>query len=83
MSWIKGDDAVEQSHFNYLEELRQSGIVNMLGAASYLRNAFPDDFEPKQGFHDGPAGAVLCRWMKLHDDPERVLAEKPAVPEER
>lgn len=77
MSWIKGDNPKEQKHFNYLEELRQSGATNMYGAGPYLRAAFPRDFPAKQGFLDKPVSAVLTRWMKLHDDPARVLEAKP------
>jgi hypothetical protein len=72
MSYIKADNPKEQKHFDYLEELRQSGDTNMFGAAPYLRAEFPRDFSPKRGFHDDEAGAVLAKWMKLHDDPSRI-----------
>ena len=79
MSWIKADNPKEQKHFNYLEELRQSGATNMWGAASWLRGAFPRDFPAKVGFHDKPCGDVLLKWMKLHDDKTRVLPEMAAI----
>lgn len=77
MSYIKADSPREQKHFNYLEELRQSGETNMWGAAPYLRAEFPEDFPVKRGFHDEACGAVLTKWMKLHDDPGRVVESPP------
>jgi hypothetical protein len=77
VSWIKADSPTEQKHFNYLEELRQSGVTNMFGAGPYLRHSFPRDFPPKEGFHDKAAGEALGKWMKLHGDPARVLPSKP------
>jgi len=79
MSWIKADNPQEQKHFNYLEELRKDGDTNMYGAAPYLRARFPEDFPPKRGFHDKPCGAVLKKWMDLHNKPDRVLDVMPKV----
>lgn len=44
MSYIKADNPFEQKHFDYLEELRQSGATDMYGAAPYLVEAYPEDF---------------------------------------
>jgi hypothetical protein len=79
MAWIKGDNPKEQKHFNFLEELRQSGVTNMFGAGAYLRREFPGDLPPQKGFHDDAAGSVLARWMKFHDHPDRLLTDKPVV----
>lgn len=83
MSWIKADSPKEQKHFNYLEELRQSGVTNIWGASSWLRNAFPRDLKPKIGFYDKPASEVLAKWMKLHGDPTRILTTRPEVTQRR
>lgn len=45
-------------YFQYLERLRESGIVNMFGAIPYLQREFPE-----LGFDDAKAKAVLCAWM--------------------
>jgi hypothetical protein len=68
VSYIKADNAREQEYFDYLEELRRSGDTNMFGATPYLNAAF--------GLGRKRAIEVLTKWMKLHDDPKRVL-KKP------
>lgn len=42
--------------FDYLEELRQSGVTNMYGARPYLMDAF--DLDKRE------AGRILSLWMK-------------------
>ena len=42
--------------FDYLEELRQSGVTNMFGARPYLMDAF--DLDKRE------AGRILALWMK-------------------
>lgn len=79
MSYIKADNPQEQKHFDYLEGLRQSGATNMFGAAAFLRRAFPKDFKKQQGFLDDECGAVLTKWIRLHDDPARVLRDKESA----
>jgi hypothetical protein len=69
MAYIKADTPKEQEHFDYLEELRQSGDTNMFGAGQYLQAAF--------GLSKDKARTTLSRWMKFHDDPARKL-EGPA-----
>ena len=46
----------EREYYEYLDELRRSGITNMYSAASYLRDAF--DFD---SIHD--ARDVLKDWQ--------------------
>jgi len=65
MSYILADNEEEQRQFDYLEELRKSGDTNMYGASPYLQHAFNLDRKK--------AIAVLFKWMKLHDDPKRIL----------
>ena len=47
---------VTQEHLDYLDELRESGIVNMFGARPYVASAF--------GLTKSEAGAILSYWMK-------------------
>ena len=72
MSYIKADNDKQQRMFDYLEELRQSGDTNMFGATPYLENDF--------GLDKKTAMAVLGKWMKLHNNPKRLL-EKPVFQE--
>jgi len=49
-------DFVEDAQLRFLDELRESGIVNMFGASPYLREVFDlDKTEARQ---------VLSYWMK-------------------
>ena len=43
-------------YFDYLEELRESGKVNMFGARPYLAEEFD--------LHDEEAKRILLLWMK-------------------
>ncbi len=45
----------EQEHFKYLNELRQSGVTNMLGAGPYLVGTFNMTSEE--------ARKTLCKWI--------------------
>jgi hypothetical protein len=65
MSYIKADTSEEQEHFDYLEELRQSGDTNMFGAGKYLQAAFK--------MTKDQASKTLTRWMELHGDDARIL----------
>ena len=47
-------------YYQYLENLRQSGVVNMYGAAPYLEAVFDGD----EGFN---AQRVLGSWMKNYN----------------
>ena len=46
-------------YFNYLEELRQSGVTNMFGATPYLMEEF--------GLSRYEAKDVLLQWMKSYE----------------
>ena len=46
-------------YFNYLEELRQSGVTNMFGATPYLMEEF--------GMSQREAKDVLLQWMKSYE----------------
>ena len=43
-------------HYEYLMELRDSGVTNMFGAAPYLQEVF--------GLSRSEARAVLLEWME-------------------
>lgn len=47
-----------KEYFDYLEELRRSGVTNMYGARPYLQKKFPE-------LADNPerAGEILKTWM--------------------
>ena len=47
-------------YYRYLESLRQSGVVNMFGAAPYLADAFDLD--------KNTAREILNDWMKNYDE---------------
>lgn len=44
-------------YFDFLEELRQSGQTNMLGARPYLQAVFPN-------LSDKEAKDILVKWME-------------------
>jgi len=46
----------ENTVFEYLDELRESGVTNMFGARPYIVEEF--DIEPAE------AGKLLTKWMK-------------------
>lgn len=47
---------VTDEHLEYLDELRESGEINMFGARPYLLLAFPD-------LSENEAAKVLTYWM--------------------
>ena len=53
-------DYVEEKHLKYLDNLRESGQTNMLGAGSYLEKKFKMD--------KGKARKVLVYWMETFDE---------------
>ena len=57
-------DFVTDEHLEYLDNLRESGVTNMFGAASYLMAAFPNLTKPQ-------SREVLTYWM--HTFSERHL----------
>jgi hypothetical protein len=56
MAIIEPPKAEQESYFRYLDELRESGITNMFGAAPYLAYAFDLDRQE--------ARKVLAEWMR-------------------
>ena len=46
--------------FDYLEDLRQSGVTNMFGARPYLMGAFNLDKRE--------AGRILSLWMQNYEE---------------
>jgi hypothetical protein len=57
---------LKEEHLLYLDDLRESGVTNMFGAARYLENAFPL-------LSLASAGKILAYWMKIFS--ERHLRE--------
>ena len=47
-----------EDYFNYLNELRESGVTNMFGAADYLMDEF--------GIGKREARKILAAWMKQY-----------------
>ena len=45
-----------ETYFAYLDELRESGVINMFGAARYLQREFPE-------LSQNQAKTVLQDWM--------------------
>jgi hypothetical protein len=52
----KVSEGVEKEMFTYLDELRDSGVTNMFGAAPYLQREF--DLEKRE------AREILAKWMQ-------------------
>lgn len=53
-------DFVTDEHLAYLDDLRESGVTNMYGAASYVEDEF--GIEPK------PAKEILVYWMRTFSE---------------
>lgn len=58
----------ENKYWKFLEELRESGIVNMYGAAPYLQVEF--------GMSWGAAKSVLYDWMLNYREPVKTSESK-------
>jgi hypothetical protein len=52
---IEKEDLKE--YFDFLEDLRKSGLTNMLGARPYIQTAFPD-------LSDKEAKEILVKWSQ-------------------
>ena len=48
---------MKEEHLKYLDNLRESGVTNMWGAASYLQEQFTD-LSKKEAKH------ILVKWIK-------------------
>ena len=53
-------DETTLDHFEYLDELRESGVTNMYGAGSYLADEF--------GLRPRNAREVLGEWMRTFSE---------------
>jgi hypothetical protein len=53
---VEQPDFIEDKYLRYLDAVRQSGMVNMFGAATYLVCEFPE-------LNKRRARAVLQYWM--------------------
>jgi len=51
---------VTDEHLDYLDELRESGVTNMYGAAPYLESAF--------GIERKKALTILSYWMNTFSE---------------
>lgn len=51
------------TYFAYLDDLRESGATNMIGATLYLQQMFPEELDQS----DHAARNVLAAWMKTFD----------------
>ena len=49
-------DNINKEYFNYLQKLKQSGVVNMFGASDYLAEEFD--------LNKNKATTILIEWMK-------------------
>jgi len=52
---------LEEEHLEYLDDLRESGVVNMFGANSWLMNAFPELTKEE-------SRPILSYWMKTFSE---------------
>lgn len=50
-----------EEYFEYLEQLRESGVTNMFGAVPYLQAEFPELEQDRSR-----AIAILRAWMNSH-----------------
>ena len=57
-------DFVTDEHLEYLDDLRDSGVTNMLGAAPYLQREFNIPFKE--------ARKVLVYWMETFSERQKV-----------
>ena len=58
---IERPDIVQDDHLTYLDDLRESGATNMLGARSYILAVFPD-------LSKSEAGTVLGYWIESFNE---------------
>ena len=54
-------ECLTEEHLEFLDDLRESGVTNMYGAAPYIQDEFPElsTMEAKQ---------VLLYWMETFSD---------------
>jgi len=61
------ETSVNEEYFRFLDELRESGSINMFGAADPLLMMFPDLTKLESKY-------ILTEWMKTYDKRHRPLA---------
>lgn len=54
-------EELTQEHLEYLDDLRESGVTNMFGAASYLKRDFID-------LDKNSAKSILVYWMETFEE---------------
>lgn len=54
---LKPPEKLLPEHLEFLKDLRNSGAINMIGAAPYLRDAFPD-------VNRAESHEIVSHWMK-------------------
>ena len=54
-----------KKYFDYLNQLQQSGAINMFGAAPYLRREFPE-----LSFDRNKSDQILQAWMDSFEEDE-------------
>ena len=59
----------EEKYYLYLDDLRESGVTNMFGAAPYLQAAFPELSQQE-------AMNILIDWMKTFGERQKKLQEE-------
>lgn len=52
---------INQEYLEYLDDLRESGVTNMYGAASYLRSEFNE-------LNKEDAAKILIHWMETFSE---------------
>lgn len=57
-------EVVEDEHLEYLDDLRESGVTNMCGAAPWLANAYTDLTREESGI-------VHKYWMETFGNDDR------------
>ena len=55
-------EIVRDEHLDFLDQLRESGVTNMFGAAPHLQDAFPDELNKQD------ARQVLLYWMETFSE---------------
>lgn len=50
-----------ETYYEFLDNLRESGVTNMFGATSYLEKAYPE-------LSENEARKVLINWMKTFNE---------------
>ena len=58
---IVDDKEFKETVFQFLDNLRESGVTNMFGAGPYIRSAYPVVTRAE-------ARALLTEWMETFDE---------------